>query len=135
MGKWIDGAPKWALGIYDYGLLYNETTGWHAPLQCHITVCSESSRDGANVHISMYETAGAQISVYIRDYAWAKLYFKPNASGDLQETGGPFNRYIKRMPCYDLVKAQAETCFYEKYPQMRRQAVPNFTDQSAWPSL
>jgi hypothetical protein len=135
MAGWINGAPDWSYGIYDYGLLYNEQTGWHQPLQCHITVCKPEARDGSNVHISMYQTQGAQISVYIPGNAWAKLYFRPDGDGELYDSGGPFNADIKAMPCYDLVKAQAATCFYEKYPGLRKQVLPSLADASAWPSL
>ena len=59
MAGWIDSPPSWSLGIYNYGLLYNENTGWHAPRQCHITVCTDNR--GENAHISVYDTNGQEI--------------------------------------------------------------------------
>lgn len=135
MAGWINGAPGWSLGIYDYGLLYNESTGWLLPMQCHITVCAPHARDGENVHISFYVTNGAEISVYIPGNAWAKLYFKPDGAGELYDNGGPRARAIRAMPVFGLIKAQAERCFYEKYPGMRRQVLPSTEDTNAWPAL
>lgn len=135
MAGWIDGAPGWAHGIYDFGLLYNEQTGWHRVLQCHITVCQENSRSGANVHISMYITQGQQISVYQPNNSWAKIFFYPDAGGELTDNGGPRSNFIRNMPCYDVIRPKAFECFYEKYPSWKPQAPLALDDASQWPSL
>ncbi|MBW6398568.1 hypothetical protein KPL78_11955 [Roseomonas sp. HJA6] len=135
MAGWIDGAPSWSHGIYDFGLLYNEQTGWQRVLQCHITVCKQDSRSGANVHISMYNTQGAEISVYRPNTAWAKLYYYPDQNGALFDNGGPRSGFIRNMPCFDVIKPKAFECFYEKYPNLRPQAPLALGDESQWPSL
>ncbi|MBR0650531.1 hypothetical protein GXW78_12725 [Roseomonas terrae] len=135
MAGWIASPPNWAHGIYDFGLVYNEQTGWHATLQCHITVCKEDSKSGANVHISFYMTQGQQISVYIPGNSWKKIFFKPDANGDLYDDGGPGAPFIRGMPCYDVIQTRAFSCFYEKYPNMKKQAPLEINDASKWPSL